>query len=348
MSSTSLKDLPNEIITKVLRYLQIRDLFFFGHLSTRTRAISRDKTLWQKVTVYNKTLRSEFLEFILRNGCKFLKLIDVQLNGSLHLRKSSILTDLSLDSCAIKHQVLEEFLGSCHSLTKFTLQDMDVSNVHIKSLKKFVLQNRKTLKKLELRPSKRLNLESIQLIVNNFNELTEVNLRRNFYARDEILSEQSINYLANNLTEKVVKLNLGSQIYVEDEHVMKLIRRCKRLTELDLDGTSISNNSLMCIIENLKHTLVILSLCNTDLSFDELLELKAMSKLKILNCSHLLFLPMDNLKQQYPNLCKYKDFQLLSAAFWVKGFKITVGSSSTSWLKVKDLFRLEMEYFDQT
>ena len=34
MSSTTLKDLPNEIIAKVLRYLETRDLFFFGHLST--------------------------------------------------------------------------------------------------------------------------------------------------------------------------------------------------------------------------------------------------------------------------------------------------------------------------
>ena len=117
MLSTKLEDLPNEIITKVLSYLETRDLFFFGHLSTRTRAISRHKALWQKVTVYNKTLKSEFLEFMLGNGCKCLKLTDVQLKGSLHLRKSSILSDLSLDRCAIKNQVLEELLGSCHSLT---------------------------------------------------------------------------------------------------------------------------------------------------------------------------------------------------------------------------------------
>ena len=132
MSSTTLKNLPNEILTQVLRYLEIRDLFSFGHLSTRTRAISRDGALWQKVTVYNKTLKSEFLEFMLRNGCKFLKLTDVQLNGSLHLRKSSVLTDLSLDGCAIKYQVLEEFLACCHCLTKFTLRDMDVSDVQFR------------------------------------------------------------------------------------------------------------------------------------------------------------------------------------------------------------------------
>ena len=165
------------------------------------------------------------------------------------------------------NQVLEEFLGSCHSLTKLTLKGIDVSDVN---LKKFVLQNRKTLQILDLTTSKRLDLESIQIIINNLTELKEVNLesyryyllhwnKKKYYAED-VLSEESINYLANNLTEKVEKLNLGYQRLVEDEHVMKLIPRCKRLTELNLNGTSISPNALRCIIENLKHSLVILAM----------------------------------------------------------------------------------------
>ena len=77
MSSTQLEDLPNKIITKVVSYLEIRDLFCFGHLSKRTRAVSRDKTLRQKLTVHNKTLKPEFLKFMLINGCKFLRMIHV-------------------------------------------------------------------------------------------------------------------------------------------------------------------------------------------------------------------------------------------------------------------------------
>ena len=113
----------------------------------------------------------------------------------------------------------------------------------------------------------------------------------------------------------MAKLNLGSQIFVEDEHVMKIIQRCKRLTELSLKGTSITYNSLICIIENLKHNLVILQLCNTNLSFDELLELKEMPKLKVLICSHLLFRNIDDLKEQYPN-CWYTKYELLESRFY--------------------------------
>ena len=325
MSSTTLKDLPNEILIQVLRCLEIRDLFSFGHLSTRTRAVSRDKTLWQKVTIRNKTLKSEFLKFIVRNGCNFLKLTNVQLKGYLRLRRSSILKDLTLDRCAIENQVLEEFLGSCCSLTKLTLRDVDVSGVNTKNLKKFVLQNRKTLQTLKLRTTKRLDLESFQFIINNCNELTELNLKTlNRYDVDDVLSEESINYLANNLNEKVLKLNLGYQRFVNDDHITKLIPRCKRLEELNLNGTSISPNSLTCLIQNLKHSLVILRLCYTKLNFYELLELRAMPKLKVLNCSHLLFLPMEDLKERFPNLRRFTNYELLAAAFSAEDFEIII------------------------
>ena len=325
MSSTTLKDLPNEILIQVLRCLEIRDLFSFGHLSTRTRAVSRDKTLWQKVTIRNKTLKSEFLKFIVRNGCNFLKLTNVQLKGYLRLRRSSILKDLTLDRCAIENQVLEEFLGSCCSLTKLTLRGVDVSGVNTKNLKKFVLQNRKTLQTLKLRTTKRLDLESFQFIINNCNELTELNLKTlNRYDVDDVLSEEPINYLANNLNEKVLKLNLGYQRFVNDDHITKLIPRCKRLEELNLNGTSISPNSLTCLIQNLKHSLVILRLCYTKLNFYELLELRAMPKLKVLNCSHLLFLPMEDLKERFPNLRRFTNYELLAAAFSAEDFEIII------------------------
>ena len=321
MSSTRLKDLPNEIITKVLSYLEIRDLFFFGHLSARTRAVSRDTILWQKVTIDNKTLATEFLKLILRNDCKFLKLTNVQIKGSLHLRKSSVLKKLSLNRCAINHRILEEFLGSCHSLTKLTLREIHVSHVNIKNLKKFVLQNR-TLQTLDLRTSKTLDLESIQFIINNCSDLTVLNLQR--HPNDEyVLSDESIKYLTDNLSEKVEKLSLGYQRCVKDEHVVKLIARCKRLTELNLNGTSISPNSLTCIIENLKHSLVILRLSNTKLTFDELFQLRAMPKLRVLNCSHLL-LDIDNVKEYWPRFRKYTNKEILTANFHVEGFEITI------------------------
>jgi hypothetical protein len=171
-----------------------------------------------------------------------------------------------------------------------------------------------------------LDLESIKFIINNCNEVTILNLQR--YPNDEdVLSEESINYLANNLSEKVEKLNLGYQTFVKDEHVMKLILRCKRLTELNLNGTSISLDSLTCIIENLKHSLVTLKLSNTKLTFEELLELRAMPKLRVLNCSHL-FLPIEIFKVNCPRFCKYTNNEILTANFYAEGFEIALSHRS--------------------
>ena len=117
----------------------------------------------------------------------------------MYLRETSGLQELSLERCAIKDQVWQEFLGSCHSLTKLTLRGIDVSDVNTKNMKKFVLQNSETLQVLDLATSKRLDLESIQIIIKNLNELKEFNLhsyryyllswnRKKYFAED-VLSE---------------------------------------------------------------------------------------------------------------------------------------------------------------
>ena len=44
----SIQDLPDEIILKVVNYLDIKKCVKFGEVSKRMRAISCDETLWQK------------------------------------------------------------------------------------------------------------------------------------------------------------------------------------------------------------------------------------------------------------------------------------------------------------
>ena len=44
----SIQDLPDEIILKVINYLEIEDLTRCGRLSKRIRKISHDESLWKK------------------------------------------------------------------------------------------------------------------------------------------------------------------------------------------------------------------------------------------------------------------------------------------------------------
>ena len=93
---------------------------------------------------------------------------------------------------------------------------------------------------------------------------------------DTYLSDKSRTFLVNNLTETIEKLDLN-HLNMKDRHVITLVNRCKKLTCLNLMGTSITNNSVTSIIENLFGTLIKLGLSNIDL--DKLLALRFMKRL---------------------------------------------------------------------
>ena len=47
---------PDEILLKVLSYLDVKDLIPCGQVSDRIRAISHDEILWQRINLHNKVL----------------------------------------------------------------------------------------------------------------------------------------------------------------------------------------------------------------------------------------------------------------------------------------------------
>ena len=53
LSKLKLEDMPDEIILKVLSYLDLLNLIRCGQLSMRIRSISHDRSLWQKVDLQN-------------------------------------------------------------------------------------------------------------------------------------------------------------------------------------------------------------------------------------------------------------------------------------------------------
>ena len=69
----SIEDLPNEIILKILSYLEIKDLYRCMAVNKRMRAIANDKSLWKRIhlegraSYKSKSCRlNQCLEFNLR------------------------------------------------------------------------------------------------------------------------------------------------------------------------------------------------------------------------------------------------------------------------------------------
>ena len=210
--------------------------------------------------------------------------------GDLRLDKSSSLIYLDLKYCEANSEIFEEILASCHSLQKLSMasKGQTYSNVFGQTnyrltsnmIQSICYQNGHTLQTLNLRGCSGLDLESIQKITKNCVELKNID-----FASTE-LSKDSINFLVNNLTLKVEKIDLGCHLNFEDEELKALVTRCNKLSVLNLLNTSITNDSLTHIVENLQQTLEELDvyLCD-DVTYAKLTTLKSMPKLKNLNFS---------------------------------------------------------------
>ena len=203
--------------------------------------------------------------------------------------------------------IFDPLVASCHSLEKLELTNLDLNSSLIKSI---CTQNSKTLKVLKLKWSKNqssssglyMQLSDIQPIIDECVELEELNF---FQTR---LSEESIDYLVKNITPKLSKLYLFTNL-VQDKHIEVLVGRCINLTELNIIRTGITTDSLNYIIEKLQSTLVKLGLpgrFSRPEHFTKLCKLKAMKKLAVLDLSPVSICDRDHiqksLRRQVPNV----------------------------------------------
>ena len=147
--------------------------------------------------------------------------------------------------------------------------------------------------------------------------ITELNIDRGVGGifDNTILLHPHVSALVENLTPKILKLNISSQECVTDEHVNNLVLRCNKITELNLSFTEITNDSVNSIIKHL-NCLEKLDVESTKIDFSTLLQLKSVPTLKILLCSFKNEDPpfeedaeaIKNLKLQLPHIRINEDY----------------------------------------
>ena len=292
-----IQDLPDEIILKVINYLDINQCVKFGEVSKRMRAISCDKTLWQKMNVsrdgpsrrYGIDVPTNFVKMAIENGCQYLSLhymkvgtpggpISKTSEGHLILDKASSLQYLDLKYCEAHVLTFEEILASCHSLQKLSMASIrERKLLSSKMFRSICYQNGRTLQTLDLSLCGGVKIEAIQNITKHCVGLKNVDLFGTG------LTKFNISFLVNNLTPEVEKLALGSLRDLNDEHVKVLVERFKKLSVLNLQNTTITDDSLSHIIENLQHTLEKLNVryCRV-ITYAKVTELRSMPNLRVL------------------------------------------------------------------
>ena len=313
----NLQDLPDELILKVMSYSKPKDLISSGQVSKRLRSISYDNSLWQRVNLSEKNVKTDFLELILNKECKSLNLSWSNIMPSeLILKVLSYSESKDLDcsgqvskklktiSWDINNQLRELYLGlsrSCKNIeileafneellaTCFSLEKLDIQNwIITPKVAASVCQNNKTLQTLNLARCQADGCSYLQQIIKCCQELKEIDLSNGFDG------DIWLEFLVKNISPNVEVLNL-SQLDIIDNHVRILLSRLKKIKALDLRSTLITDDSLRIIGEKLNTTLEELSLgCIDDdfeddrdknISFTGLHDLKFMRRLKLLNLS---------------------------------------------------------------
>ena len=293
--------------------MDIKGVLQCGQVSKRLRAISNDQCLWSKLNLFGMEVPYGIIEKAIQNGCEYLNLGFSCVYGG---KKSEVPWKLKyLDiSQSDGHKpkspaVPGGLLENCHVLQKLSVDNLRLDSVDINQ----ICQNGETLQILSLKGCQIDSCQRSELLEKLFKKcphLTELNINKGVEGGPikKIFFDENMCALVDNLTPNILKLNLGSHHCVEDHHVYSLVRRCKNITELDLSGTSITNDSIESIVEHLT-SLEKLDVGYTYIDVPTLLQLKSIPTLKILRFFHWKKIAKEikNLKLQLPNISINKE-----------------------------------------
>ena len=296
ISFYQLNDLPDEVVLKVLGFMDIKELLLCGQVSKRLRAIANDESLWLKLNLYKRKVPYDFIEKAAGNGCQYLSLACCDIIPLNEKSESSFnFKYLSVKECK---GGVKKLVRNCSSLKKLSVANLTLDSDDIQ----YICQSHQSLQVLDLMSCKIDGPNPTELIkdlLTNCAHLNEINIRNSF--------KSNIRALVDNLTPTILKVGFGAQRNLRDEDVKKMVKRCNNITHLNLSDTPITNDSVNSVIEQLKTSLEKLDVCGTDIDFATLLQLKSMPVLKNLFC----FDPYNddtygedikNLKQQLPQI----------------------------------------------
>ena len=182
---------------------------------------------------------------------------------------------LNLSKCNADKGVLETLISSCQGLQKLSLAGLSLRSDAMTSRKHQHLQI------LHLWDFEGMDLELISNIL-SCKTLTEISYRNHEipYNSD---SDNVVQYLVENLSSDVEKVSLGGLTCLTDKQLKTLVKRCKKMKELELSGCQlITDDSLNSIVEHSE--IVKLDISKTKIGFDNsLLKIQSMPKLKYFN-----------------------------------------------------------------
>ena len=318
LSYVQLEDLPDEVILKICSFMDIREILKCAQVSKRIQAISKDESLWLKLNFYEGYVPYPFLEKAVENGCRYLSLAFADLydfeNSKIPLNLKYLEMSRGNGLGPGLRGPYRGILKNCHSLQKLALPNWMLNREDINHIG----ENGQTLKVLNLAEHCwNYGPSQTELMFKRCVELNELNFSNvGPYASDIFTA------LVDNLTPKILKVDLSNNKFLKDIHVITLVKRCTKITELNLSYTSITNSSVNSIA---KHpSLGKLDVSNTEIdSTAALLQLGTIRTLKVLNyCLKDNEIDENNLRKRLPQLSINKeDFFDIATSYTISNRK---------------------------
>ena len=172
MSPYQLFDLPNEVILKILNFLNIKEVLNCGQVSQRIRAISNDQSLWLKLNLYGRHVPYDFIKKAVENGCQYLSLANCDINVT---RKSECPFNLKYLNISNANSRLLKLIQNCSSLQKLSVEGHYLDTDDIQN----ICQNGQTLQVLNMYGCIIDHLKETKLLhdlCTNCAHLTELNI----------------------------------------------------------------------------------------------------------------------------------------------------------------------------
>ena len=278
--------LPDEIILKIFSFLSFKSLGNCNQVSSRMKRIAGDTSLWEKVQAWSKVIPAGFVQQIVKSKVKSIDFHCCEVSPI----NFDILTENNLD---LKFMNISFCTGNDEFLSKLVncSKSLEYLNIHwsrfdlvSKCIKNIAYPN--NLKVLCLYQAE-LNFESVKNIIDKCTALTDLDIS------NTDLSQESIDYICNNLTPNALEINL-SHNEVKDKHIQSLVGRCKNLKYLDLCDTDVTYKSVAWIVTVLSNSLVTLGLTQNIGN-----EIGLPSKICMEKLNTIFHLTLTNLKSLY-------------------------------------------------
>ncbi|XP_075236200.1 S-phase kinase-associated protein 2 isoform X2 [Lycorma delicatula] len=244
--------LSDEIILMIMHFLPRRSLFECAQVCQRWRRIVYDESLWIRIDLSGRTVRSDTMGYILSRNPLILRMAQVDVQTPLFKELTLTTTDLAakvefldLSMAVISSKDLALLLSKCKKIRKLSLEHCTTDEDVCRSI-----SNNINLETLNLSLCYELNDIGLKYIIENCTSLQDLNVQ---WTR---LNESAISVICKSINYGIKNLNLsGCGKNINDELVEILLMRCENLIELDLSDcvqlTDLTINSLMKYVPKL-------------------------------------------------------------------------------------------------